>query len=160
MTHPEIHPRAFLASSILQFCYTFVSPGRVGTSRVFGFLTSSARTRITSAITNRQSMAIVIATRIQDDFSSNRPHLLCVGTARRSLDTACGPTAHSSEPIFPPPLPHTQMKRIQSNGIMSPRSATSITTQSDNLAVSVQGLSPSSSRKFWRRTATRDHFKF
>jgi hypothetical protein len=45
-------------------------------------------------------MAIVINTRIQDDFSSNRPHLLCVGTARRSLSTACGPTAQSSEPIF------------------------------------------------------------
>jgi hypothetical protein len=40
---------------------------------------------MTSAVTNRQSMAIVIATLIQDDFSSNRPHLLCVSTARRSF---------------------------------------------------------------------------
>jgi len=37
---------------------------------------------MTSAITNRQSMAIVMATRIQDDFSSNHPHLPCVGTAQ------------------------------------------------------------------------------
>jgi hypothetical protein len=55
---------------------------------------------MTSAVTNRQSMAMVMTTRIQDDFSSNRPHLLCVGTARRSFKAACGPTAHCSEPIF------------------------------------------------------------
>jgi len=53
--------------------------------REFGYLSSSARTRITSAVTNRQSMAMVIATRIQDDFSSNRPHLLRVSTARSRL---------------------------------------------------------------------------
>ena len=33
-------------------------------------------------------------------FYPSHPHLLCVGTARRSVQTACGPTAHSSEPIF------------------------------------------------------------
>ena len=159
MTHPEIHPRAFLASSILQFCYTFVSPGRVGTSRVFGFLTSSARTRITSAITNRQSMAIVIATRIQDDFSSNRPHLLRVGTARRSLVTACGPTAHSSEPIFPPPLPHTQKKRNQSTAIISP--SRRHPSQFNQCFEDNPGDFPrSSSRLLRRRIATRDYFNY
>jgi hypothetical protein len=60
-------------------------PEGYGSFREFGYLSSSARTRIASAVTNRQSMAIVIATRIQDDFSSNRPHLPCVGTARRSV---------------------------------------------------------------------------
>jgi hypothetical protein len=57
-------------------------------------------------------MAIVINKRIQDDRLSIRPHLLCVNTARRSLDTACagpgrqvfvawvlGSTTQSSEPI-------------------------------------------------------------
>jgi hypothetical protein len=92
--------------------YTVLIPGRCRTSWGFGYLTSSARTRSTSAITNRQSMATVINKRIQDDRSSIRPHLLCVSTARRSLVTACagpgrqvfvawvvGPTAQSSEPI-------------------------------------------------------------
>jgi len=77
-------PVATVAAQVV-FCYTVASPGRVWPSREFGYLISSARTRITSATTNRQSMAIVMATRIQDDFSSNRPHLLCVGTARRSF---------------------------------------------------------------------------
>jgi hypothetical protein len=48
---------------------------------------------MTRAVTNRQSMAIVIATRIQDGFSSNRPHLLCVN-GPQVVATACGPTAH------------------------------------------------------------------
>ena len=108
-------------------CYTVLVPGRVWPFREFGYLTSSARTRITSAITNRQSMAIVIKTRIQDDFSSNRPHLLCVGTARRSLTTARGPTARSSGPIFPPPLPHTQMKRFDLIACISTQPLTGIT---------------------------------
>jgi hypothetical protein len=73
-------------------------------------------------------MAIVINKRIQDDRLSIRPHLLCVGTARRSLTTACGPTAQSSEPIFPPPFPHTQKKRKQSTGIAAASSAFSVTS--------------------------------
>jgi len=95
-------PDSCKAQQEASFCYTYFVPEGVESlsSREFGYLISSARTRITSAITNRQSTAIVIATLIQDDFSSNRPHLLCVGTARRSLSTACGPTAQSSEPIF------------------------------------------------------------
>jgi hypothetical protein len=40
-------------------------------SREFGCLISSARAKITSAVTNRQSMAIVIATRIQVVLSPN-----------------------------------------------------------------------------------------
>ena len=89
-------------------------PERGGPSREFGYLArSSARTRMTSAVMNRQSMAIITATRIQDDFSSNRPHLLCVGTARRSFSAACGPTAQSSGPTFRHRFPHTQKKRDQ-----------------------------------------------
>ena len=41
-----------------------------GSLRVFCYFISSARTRKTTAITNRQSMAIVMTIRIQDDFSS------------------------------------------------------------------------------------------
>ena len=101
---PRCHPCELWKGTSLQVQFLLYSmcPGRGGylSSRVFGYLISSARTRITSAVTNRQSTAIVIATRIQDDLLSNRPHLSCVGTARGSLSTACGPTAHSSEPIF------------------------------------------------------------
>jgi hypothetical protein len=43
----------------------------VGPSRESGYLNnSSAKVRITRAVTNRQSMAIVMASRNQDDFSS------------------------------------------------------------------------------------------
>jgi hypothetical protein len=95
-------PDSCKAQQEASFCYTYFVPEGVESlsSREFGYLISTARTRITSAVTNRQSTATVIATRIQDDFLSNRPHLLCAGTARRSVSTACGPTAHSSEPIF------------------------------------------------------------
>lgn len=49
-----------------------ICPGRVWPSREFGYLLrSSARTRIAIAVMNRQSMAMVTITRIQDDFSSN-----------------------------------------------------------------------------------------
>ena len=105
--------------------YTVLIPGRCRTSWGFGYLTSSARTRSTSAITNRQSMATVINKRIQDDRSSIRPHLLCVSTARRSLVTACagpgrqvfvawvvGSTAQSSEPIRSATVP-THAKEAQ-----------------------------------------------
>ena len=68
---------------------------------------------MTSAVMNCQSMAIITATRIQDDFSSNRPHLLCVGTARRSFTAACGPTIRSSGSIFRHRFPRTQKKRDQ-----------------------------------------------
>src|SRR5580658_2375789 len=54
----------------LQICYTCSSSEGCGSFREFGYLSSSARTRITSAVTNRQSMAVVITTRIQDNFSS------------------------------------------------------------------------------------------
>jgi hypothetical protein len=48
-------------------------------------------------------MAIEMASRIQDDFSSNRPHLLCVGTARRSLHglQTDGPNFRAD---LPPPI--------------------------------------------------------
>jgi hypothetical protein len=52
--------------------------------RDFGYFIISVRTRSATANTNRQSMATVMANRIQNDLSSNRPHLLCVNTARRS----------------------------------------------------------------------------
>ena len=89
-------------------------PERGGPSREFGYLArSSARTRITRATTNRQSMAMLMATRVQDDFSSNRPHLLCVGTARRSFSAACGPTIRPSGSILRHRFPRTQRKRDQ-----------------------------------------------
>jgi hypothetical protein len=50
------------------------SLGRGGPFREFGYFSSSAKARITSAITNRQSMAIVTATRIQDDLFRHRSH--------------------------------------------------------------------------------------
>lgn len=40
-------------------------------SREFGYFISSTRAKTTSAITNRQSTAIIIATRVQDDLSPN-----------------------------------------------------------------------------------------
>jgi hypothetical protein len=52
--------------------YTVLNPGRGGTSREFGYRNSSAKARITRAVTNRQSTAIVMTIRIQDDFSSTR----------------------------------------------------------------------------------------
>ncbi len=100
-------------------------PGRVGPSRVFGYLRSSAKTRITRAITNRQSMAMEMATRVQDDFSSNvltsYDHPMdedpSAGTpvwhGPQVVLAACGPTARSSGPIFRHRFPHTQKKRDQ-----------------------------------------------
>ena len=59
-------------------------------------------------------MAIVIATRIQDDFSSNRPHLLCVGTARRAVAGGLRTDGSIFRADPPPwPLPHTQKKGNQ-----------------------------------------------
>jgi hypothetical protein len=69
-----------------------------------GYLSSSARARITSAITNRQSMAIVMATRIRcqgrEQFliQLSSPPLRWYGPL--VVHETCGPTAHSSEPIF------------------------------------------------------------
>jgi len=96
-----------------------VPPGR------FGYLRSSARTRITSAVTNRQSMAIVINTRIQDDFSSialtsydhptdedlsaGTPVLARPAGRSHGLRTD-GPLFRADLPLLP--LPHTQMRRI------------------------------------------------
>ncbi len=62
------------------FAILCLIPEGVGPPGRFGYLVSSARTRITSAIMKRQSMAIVIVTRIQDDFSSN--HLTSFVLAR------------------------------------------------------------------------------
>src|SRR5208337_5032764 len=50
--------------------YTELVPAGVDSLPGVGYLNSSARTRKTTASTNRQSMAIVMANRIQDDFSS------------------------------------------------------------------------------------------
>lgn len=92
--------------------YTFLSLGRCGPSREFGyFLRNSAKARIASAILNRQSMAIIMTTRIQDGFWAISLHLPCVGTARRSFRAACGPTVRSSGPISCRRFPHTQGRR-------------------------------------------------
>jgi hypothetical protein len=112
---------------VIEVLLYLLYPGRGGPSRVFGYLNSSARTRITSAVTNRQSMAMVIATRIQDDFSSNRPHLLCVGTARRSFQAARGPTVRSSGPILRQRFPHTQKKRDHSTVVILTGSVRTVT---------------------------------
>jgi hypothetical protein len=90
-------------------------PGRVGPFREFGYLISSARTRITSASTNRQSTAIVIATRVQDDFSSNvLTSFTLARPAGRSSDL------RTDGPLFRtdllPPLTHSQKKRDQFRG--------------------------------------------
>jgi hypothetical protein len=72
------------------------------------------------AVTSRQSMAIVMANRIQDELSLIRPHLLCVNTARRSLQRPA-----DRRPNFPgrssATAPHAQRKRTQStSGFLSP----------------------------------------
>ena len=94
-------------------CYTLLNPGRVGSSRGFGYLSSSARTRSTIVSTSRHSMAIGMATRIQGDFPPIRPHLLCTSTARRSFQRPADrrlnlPSRSSS------PLPHAQRRRNHS----------------------------------------------
>ena len=105
----RIHAVRDLAARFAILCLV---PEGCGPSWEFGYLISSARTRMTRAATNRQSMAMVIATRIQDDLSSNRPHLLCVGTARRSFSAACGPTARSSGPISAAAAPTLAKKAL------------------------------------------------
>jgi hypothetical protein len=69
---PRLSSHTACQFTIFDLSYTVLIPGRSGSSREFGHFRSSTRTRSTSATTNRQSMAIVIKTRIQDDFSSNR----------------------------------------------------------------------------------------
>ncbi|MGA8159923.1 MAG: hypothetical protein WBD32_04850 [Acidobacteriaceae bacterium] len=56
-------------------------------------------TKTASASTSRQSSAMVMAIRVQDDFSStNSPPF--IGTARRSLLAACEPQILSSQTGF------------------------------------------------------------
>ena len=62
------------------------------------FISSTKTTRITIAITKRQSMANVMAIRVQDDFLSMGPASF-IRTARRSLIAARGPSARASGPI-------------------------------------------------------------
>jgi hypothetical protein len=94
--------------------YNNFVPEGVGSSREFCYLVrSSVRTRITSAVTNRQSMAIVIRTRIQDDFS---PNALTSFALARPAGRSSG--LRTDGPIFRTDLhhrfPNTQRRRDQS----------------------------------------------
>jgi len=63
-------------------------------------------------MTNRQSMAIVIASRIQDDFSAIRPSLLCVNTVRRPFKRPADRWSTLPDQS-PQPQTHTQVRRNQ-----------------------------------------------
>lgn len=74
-------------------------PEGVRSFRGYGYFISSARTRMATAATNRQSTATVMAMRNQDDFASIVLTSLA-SDGPQVVPAACGPMVHSSGPIL------------------------------------------------------------
>jgi hypothetical protein len=112
-------PRPFTGIRFAVDLLYLSSPGRVWLLPGIGYFSSSAKARITIAVTNRQSMAIVIRTRIQDDFSSNR---LTSFALARPAGRSDGLRTDGSllRADLPPPLPNTQKKLDQSTAAPPP----------------------------------------